>query len=273
MSASNAVPPNLLVVEDDPCAAILMIETLSAIGVRPEHVSTCREAYRALHRREYACVVIDLGLPDGSGREIQQAIQRGTDPPPIVFVTADDRVENAIAVLQAGALEYVIKRPEYLEQLQSAVLKIVDRREEIRSRAEVRAEPRPRDSSRDLIIGESRAMREVRARIKRCSDCDVPVLITGETGTGKELVARAIHDTGPRSDEPFVAINCAAITGSLFESELFGSIRGAFTGAVRDRRGLFGAAGNGMASCTTNAVTASSIGRPKRSCPLRTPMA
>ncbi|MBW2291629.1 MAG: sigma-54-dependent Fis family transcriptional regulator [Deltaproteobacteria bacterium] len=245
MSASNALSPNLLVIEDDPSAAFLMTEALTAIGVRPVHVSTCREAYRALHLREFACVVIDLGLPDGSGHDIQQTILRGVNPPPVVFVTADEQAESAIQVLQAGASEYVIKRPEYLERLRSAVLKIVDRPEEVRSLERIDRESRTREPANKSLVGSCRQMREVRARIERCRDRDVPVLITGETGTGKELVARAIHDTGSRAGEPFVAVNCAAITGSLFESELFGSIRGAFTGATRDRAGLFGAAGRG----------------------------
>lgn len=222
-----------------------MTETLTAIGVRPEHVSTCREAYRALQRKEFACVVIDLGLPDGSGHDIQRTIQRGSNPPPIVFVTADDRAESAIQVLQAGASEYLIKRPEYLEQLRKAVLKIVDFGREVGSRPRSEDENRTREPAENPLVGRSRQMREVRTRIQRCSGRDVSVLITGETGTGKELVARAIHDTGARAGEPFIAINCAAISGSLFESELFGSIRGAFTGAIRDRGGLFAAAGRG----------------------------
>lgn len=222
-----------------------MTETLAAIGVRPEHVSTCREAYRALHRKEFACVVIDLGLPDGSGHDIQRAIQRGSNPPPVVFVTADDRAESAIQVLQAGASEYLIKRPEYLEQLRKAVLKIVDFGGEVGSLPNSEDETRTREPAENPLVGRSRQMREVRTRIQRCGGRDVSVLITGETGTGKELVARAIHDTGARAGEPFIAVNCAAITGSLFESELFGSIRGAFTGAIRDRGGLFAAAGRG----------------------------
>ncbi len=250
MSPRNPVSPNLLVpdllvIEDDPSAAFLMTETLTAIGLRPVHVSTCREAYLALDHREFACVVIDLGLPDGSGHDIHRTIQRGANPPPVVFVTADDQVESAIQVLQAGASEYVIKRPEYLERLRSAVLKIVDRRGGVQSLARAGRKPGRREPAENPLIGNCRQMREVRARIERCRDRDLPVLITGETGTGKELVARAIHDTGPRAREPFVAVNCAAITGSLFESELFGSIRGAFTGATRDRQGLFGAAGRG----------------------------
>ena len=245
VTASDAVSPSLLIVEDDPTTATLITQALSAIGIRPEIASNCRDAYRALHRREYACVVIDLGLPDGSGHDIQKTISRKGNPPPVVFVSADDQAESAIQVLQAGAAEYVVKRPEYLDLLRDTVINLVNLNVDDRTFAKSPGEQRSGGSASCTLIGNSRQMREVRSRIDRCANGDVTVLITGETGTGKELVARAIHRAGPGADAPFVAVNCAAITGSLFESELFGSIRGAFTGAVRDRRGLFAAAGRG----------------------------
>lgn len=253
MNASpNTISQHFLVVEDDPATALLIGQTLEALGVLPEHVSTCHDAYRALHRQEFACVVVDMNLPDGTGREIQQTIQLRDKPPPVVFVTADDKADSAIQVLRAGAVEYVIKRPEYLEHLRDAIVASMNLRGALGSAldteedcASLQSDSRARTRRGVELIGNSPAMREVGARIERCANRDVAVLITGETGTGKELVARAIHDTGPRADQPFVAINCAAIAGSLFESELFGSARGAFTGAVRDRGGLFASAQQG----------------------------
>ncbi|MCP5041746.1 MAG: sigma-54-dependent Fis family transcriptional regulator [bacterium] len=248
MAAPTAVLPHLLVVEDDPAAAVLMTEMLAAIGIRPEHVSTCRDAYRALHRQDFACVVIDLSLPDGSGHDIQQTLQRRRNPPPVVFVTADDMAESAIRVMQAGALQYVVKRPEYLVRLRDAVRSAVDSVTGIEARDELatKAAQAPETQGEiSTLVGSSPAMLDVRTRIQRCAGRGTTVLVTGETGTGKELVARAIHAAGPAADEPFVAVNCAAIAGTLFESELFGSVRGAFTGATRDRGGLFAAAGRG----------------------------
>ena len=251
MSASNAVSPSLLIVEDDPSAAILITHALAAIGVQPEIVSTCRDAYRALRRREFACVVIDLGLPDGSGHEIHETIARNGNPPPVIFVSANDQAESAVRVLQAGAVAYVVKRPEYLKQLRNAVVKLVSTGTDEQGLARPRVEPGDEEAAQYALLGGSRQIREVRSRIRRCAKSDATVLITGETGTGKELVARAIHAAGSSTaagssaDAPFIAVNCAAITGSLFESELFGSTRGAFTGATCDREGLFAAAGRG----------------------------
>ncbi len=107
------------------------------------------------------------------------------------------------------------------------------------------ADSNPVDGLRETLVGESRAMEDVRARVERCARFDLPVLVTGETGTGKELIARGLHSRGARASDPFVAVNCAAIAGTLFESELFGAQRGAYTGAHRDRSGLLAAAGRG----------------------------
>jgi DNA-binding NtrC family response regulator len=245
VSASNAVSPSLLIVEDDPSAAVLITHALATIGVRPEIVSTCRDAYRALRRREFACVVIDLGLPDGSGHDIQETIARKENPPPVIFVSADDQAETAVQVLRAGAAEYVVKRPDYLKQLRNAVSKLLNDRSDEPVLVKPQAEPGNGGTAEYPLLGNSRQMREVRYRIERCAKGDATVLIAGETGTGKELVARAVHAAGSSANAPFIAVNCAAIAGSLFESELFGSIRGAFTGANCDRAGLFAAAGRG----------------------------
>lgn len=245
MSTSNVTSPSLLIVEDDPSTAIMITHVLAAIGTRPEIVTTCRDAYRALHRRKFACVVIDLGLPDGSGREIQQRMARNGCSPPVVFVSADDQAESAVQVLQAGAAEYVVKRPEYLEHLRDTVIRLVKLGSGENPASGSPDERERCEADRDSLLGNSRLMRELRSRIARCGGLDGCVLISGETGTGKELVARAIHRAGSGAREPFIAVNCAAISGNLFESELFGSIRGAFTGATRDRGGLFAAAGRG----------------------------
>lgn len=249
-TGSNALSLDLLVVEDDPTAADLITESLSRLGARPEHVATCRDAYHTLDRRKFSCLVVDLKLPDGTGYDIRDSLLRRGNPPPVVFITADDHAERAIASLNAGVTQVVIKRPAYLEHLNDAVASAVEQLSEsqgksVSANASIETSPTPTESPVDPLIGSSRQMQDVRARIRRCANTNLPVVITGETGTGKELVARAIHDASPRAALPFVAVNCAAISGSLFESELFGSTRGAFTGAVRDRAGLFEVAGQG----------------------------
>ena len=254
MSAgSNALSLDLLVVEDDPIAADLIIDSLSRLGARHKHVATCRDAYHTLGRREFSCLVVDLKLPDGTGYDIRDSLLRQGNPPPVVFITADDHAERAIASLNAGVTQVVIKRPAYLEHLNDAVASAVGRLSESEENSGTANAPieflaTPTESQTPPVaplIGSSWQMQDVRERILRCANTNVSVVITGETGTGKELVARAIHDASPRAGLPFVAVNCAAISGSLFESELFGSTRGAFTGAVRDRAGLFEAAGQG----------------------------
>lgn len=231
--------PQLLLVEDDPTHAFLIQERLLDCAERVEHAATRAEAVRALSREAFDLVVLDLGLPDGSGLDLQRWMRDRGVAPPIVFVTADDRVEQAVEAVRAGAADYVVKRPNYLERLVRAVQGALGHP----GRAQL-AERRTPTSGSD-ILGASPAIMEVRRRIEDYGPLDVPVLITGETGTGKELVARALHRAGPRSNSPFVAVNCAAISPMLFESELFGSSRGAYTGASRDRRGLVATAHGG----------------------------
>lgn len=245
MLASRVTSSRLLIVEDDPSTAVLITQALAALGIRPQIVSNCRDAERALFRGQFACVVIDLGLPDGNGLEVHQSLAGRRDPPPIVFVSADDQAASASRVLGAGAVAYVVKRPAYLDLLRDTVIKLVRYGGRGGGSDETPTEPSGIEPGEQPLIGNSPPMRELRNKIDRCAGGHLAVLVTGETGTGKELVARAIHRAGPSPDAPFVAVNCAAIAGSLFESELFGSVRGAFTGAVRDRGGLFGAADNG----------------------------
>lgn len=243
MAATPLILPKLLVVEDDPATAMLIAKMLSAVGIEPQHASSCREAYRALMGEDFSCLVIDLGLPDGSGREIQQTLAKRGDVPPVVFMSSEVNGKHAVEIQQRNDSRFVPKRAAFLELLREAVLSVVERKSDGEMTSAVAdSAARPIE---DVLVGSSPPMLELRNKIERCAISERTVLVSGETGTGKELVARAIHDAGPRAREPFVAINCAAIAGTLFESELFGSVRGAFTGAVRDHAGLIGAAGHG----------------------------
>jgi DNA-binding NtrC family response regulator len=223
-------PCRVLVVEDDTAHALLIEAALEDLVDDVATARSCADAMAALGRSRFDLVLIDAGLPDGSGFELQRRIASQAHAPPIVFVTSDDLAEHAVQALRAGAADYVVKRPSYLDRLRESVL------EQLR---------RPGRSGAQELIGESPAMQAVRRSIARYGPSPAAVLILGETGTGKELVARALHAASPRAEAPFVAVNCAAVATTLFEAELFGSLRGSYTGAQQDREGLVQAASGG----------------------------
>lgn len=241
MSSSSLASARVLLVEDDTAHALLMRETLETLGGRIEHARTQAAALAALERRAFDVVVLDAGLPDGSGFEIQARICSREEPPPIVFVTSDDLAEHAVDALRAGAAHYVIKRPSYLDQMREAVCDVLS---QLPQRAG-REGNTPRPKVKFELVGNSPAITAVCRLVMQYGASDAPVLITGETGTGKELVARGLHQASRRALAPFVAVNCAAIATPLFESEIFGSVKGAYTGSVGTREGLIGTARGG----------------------------
>lgn len=230
----------ILLVEDDDAHALLMRETLSSLSCDVEHVPTRASALRALSERAYDLVVLDLGLPDGDGRDIQRWLTGRDSAPPIVFVTSDDQAETAVEAIRAGASHYVVKRPHYLARMADAVSEALSGTRQVGQLPERARQPDERE-----LVGSSPSMARLRRRIREYGPSDSAVLVSGETGTGKELVARGLHRASRRAAGPFVAVNCAAISSDLFDSEVFGSLRGAFTGSVRDREGLVGAARGG----------------------------
>ena len=238
---SSVASARVLLVEDDTAHALLMRETLEGLGGRIEHARTQSAALAALERRRFDIVVLDAGLPDGSGFEIQERIRSRKDAPPIVFVTSDDLAEHAIGAVRAGAAHYVIKRPSYLDQMREAVCDVLSQR----TMEEERGIDEAKTYVETALIGDSPAIGGVRRLVVHYGSSDAPVLITGETGTGKEVVARGLHQASRRAQARFVAVNCAAIAAPLFESEMFGSAKGAFTGSLASREGLVGAAQGG----------------------------
>lgn len=232
----------ILLVEDDPTHALLMRERLRTLGGDIEVAGTRAAALEALGRHRFDVLVLDVELPDGSGFDVHAAVRDRRDAPAVVFVTSDDLAEHAVAAIRGGAYDYVVKRPKYLESMAAAVSRAIPAP---RQRPPSRAIADSASSPSRILLGESSQIVAVRRSIDQYGPTSAPVLISGETGTGKELVARALHDASTVADGPFVATNCAAISPMLFESELFGSTRGAYTGAVRDRAGLVGAAAAG----------------------------
>lgn len=223
----------VLVVDDEPDIRELLELTLLKMGLGVDSVGSVAEAKERLRGERYDLCLTDMRLSDGEGLELVRHIgSLGVDLP-VAVITAYGSAENAVAALKAGAFDYVSK-PVGLEQLRTLVrsaLSLPDRAEAV-----------PKDQR---LLGEGAALTQVRGLIGKLARTQAPVYIYGESGSGKELAARLIHENGARRDKPFVPVNCGAIPETLMESELFGYRKGAFTGANEDRDGFFQASHGG----------------------------
>ena len=240
-------PPQVLVVEDDEAFRRLVAEILHSEGFVVEQAGSGDEAIRLMRERgagqPYDVVVSDVRLGDGAdGMEVLTAFQGYQPQVPVILMTAFGEVESAMKAIQQGAYDYISKQPFDSRELLQTVGRALERQrlvEEDRDRP-----PEDQGRIRD-IVGKSLSMLDVYKLVARVARSMSTVLVSGESGTGKELVARAIHSHSARASGPFVAVNCTALTESLLESELFGHQKGAFTGAVSSKRGLFEEAGGG----------------------------
>ncbi len=227
----------ILVVDNDADMVALLRRHLEMEGWAVTAVTGGEDAQTALGREEYAVVLTDLVMEPVDGLAVLREAQRVQPRARVVLMTAFGSLESAIDAMRQGAYDYLTK-PFKLPELSVVVKRAVEdqrlREENRRLRAEVE-----RRYSFDNILGRSKAMQGVFEQIRAVADTDAPVLLLGDSGSGKELVSRAIHWHSGRRDGAFVAVNCAAIPETLLESELFGHERGAFTGADRKRRGLF----------------------------------
>jgi len=230
--------PVALVVDDEPDIRTLLEITLGRMQVACVSCADLAEARAKLAERRFDVCLTDMRLPDGDGIDLVRLIGERYPDLPVAVITAHGSMESAIAALKAGAFDFVSKPVDLgiLRRLVDTALKLPPRT------------PLPSAPARDdlpRLFGDSPAMAQVRALIAKLSRSQAPVLITGESGTGKELAARLIHALGPRADRPFVPVNCGAIPHDLIESEVFGHVKGSFTGAHADRAGLFQAAQGG----------------------------
>jgi DNA-binding NtrC family response regulator len=226
----------VLLVEDDDAHAELIRRTLERRSrVQVLRAPNAHRALALLDERPVQAVVLDYSLPDRDGLDVLRDIRSRDDRIPVIFLTAADSVDVCVSALRAGAADYIVKRKDFLEALAVRLAEVCP----------VTPTERPAAGFGAALVGESEAIVRLRTAIVRAAASAANVLIEGETGTGKELVAQAIHAGSTRAKGPFVAVNCAEIAESLFESELFGHVRGAFTGAVADRRGLLEHAAGG----------------------------
>src|SRR5437660_8536154 len=228
----------LLLIDDNPALIPGQVrQAFPAPAHRVEVAGTGAEGLKRVGARPPDVVLLDLGLPDQSGLEVYQQIRQIDARIPVIFVTMAKGADAAIEAMKQGAYDYLFK-PLDPHQLRRVVGEAVEVARRMREPALV-AETAPDADVDGAIVGTCPAMREVYKAIGRVAAQDVPVLITGESCTGKELIARAIYQHGPRAKAPFLALNCAAIPENLLESEVFGHEKGAFTGADRRRIGRF----------------------------------
>jgi two-component system response regulator PilR (NtrC family) len=229
--------PNVLIVDDEPDLCELLSITLGRMQIDSRSVHDIARAREALKVERFDLCLTDMQLPDGNGLSLVEWMQVQKPDVPVAVITAHGNVETAVRALKLGAFDFVSKPLDLadLRKLVAQAIKLAGR--DIGAETAVLTAPR--------LLGQSVVMDELRELIGRVARSQAPVHISGESGTGKELVARLIHESGPRHDGPFVAVNCGAIPTELMESELFGHKRGAFTGAVADKKGLVQAAEGG----------------------------
>jgi len=226
----------ILIVDDDSALRESLGEALADLGHVAVPAADGAAALAALARHPVDAVILDLRMPGMDGLEVLQRIRARPDSPPVAVLTAVPTSANTIEAMRLGAVDHLVK-PVGRKDLAELIARMLP---PASGKAEIL-----RESEETGLIAVSAAMREVLKTIGLLADSDATVLITGETGTGKEVAARAIHQFGRRSKKRFIAINCAAIPSELLESELFGHVRGAFTGAVASREGAFREAHHG----------------------------
>jgi two-component system response regulator HydG len=227
----------ILLIDDDPDTCALLEAALRRLGYQADTVGSAQAASEALAANAYAVVMTDLGLPGKSGLELCEEVIRSAPNVPVIVITGDTTTETAIEAIRRGAFDYLTK-PIDAQLLGLSVARALHRAR-LHQEVERLKERTAGGKRRPGLLGDSAAMRSVRELIARVAASEASVLIRGETGTGKELVARAIHAQSARKDGSFIAINCAAVPANLLESELFGHAKGAFTDAKSARDGLF----------------------------------
>ncbi len=235
--------PKILVVDDQRNMRTTLSMMLRGAGYDVEESGDGTEACDRVLAETFDLVLTDLKMGARDGIDVLRHVKHESPLTEVIVMTAYGTIESAVEAMRIGAYDY-IQKPFTEEELLVKVQKAVEKRQLAGEMVAMAAEFRERYRF-DNIIGRSAAVRDVLGRIVRIAPTDTTVLITGESGTGKELVARAIHANSMRADKPFVPVNCAAITETLLESELFGHVRGAFTGAVGARKGLFEEANGG----------------------------
>jgi two-component system response regulator HydG len=235
--ASAGPPIQVLVVDNDPGHAEAMADSLRSVGFACTIATGGRDAISLMESTTFEIVVSDLKMPDVGGLEVLAKCKELQPDAELILVTGHGTIESAVEAMQRGAFNYLLK-PLDLKQLRAVVENAARSQYLRRANAELHRRLDERFGF-EGVVGNSPQMQDVITKLQRIAPTDATVLIQGDTGTGKELVAKAIHQNSPRKKRPFVALNCAALSEHILESELFGHIRGAFTDASADRQGKF----------------------------------
>jgi len=234
---------DVLIVDDEQSIREFLEILLRRLGHRPRLATEAHDAIAKLSGSPVDLVLTDLRLPKGSGMDVLRWVTEHHPETQVIMMTAFATTENAVDAMKLGAYDYVIK-PFKVDELSVVIERALERKKLKQENTVLKSTLEAR-TGQNRLVGQSSAMRIVFDLIGKVAPTRTTVLLTGESGTGKELVARAIHARSPRASEPFVPINCGAIPEALIESELFGHVKGAFTGAHSDKPGLFEAAGKG----------------------------
>ena len=234
----------VLVVEDDPGLSEILCEELQSCGHVAVPAGRVRQAIDQLKASDFDVAMVDLMLPDGSGIDVLREIAQEELKTECIVLTGYADVATAIEAMKLGAYDYLTK-PARFEEIELMVAKAAEKSRLRRENTALKARLERQDPGEAGIVTEDPAMKELLATLARVAPSELPILVTGETGTGKELVARAVHKLSPRAGFPFVAVNCGAIPENLVESELFGYEKGAFTGAAGRKAGVFELADRG----------------------------
>lgn len=228
--------PLTLIIDDEPDIRELLEITLNRMNIQTVSADSIAAAETLLKTQHFDLCLTDMKLPDGNGLDMMEYILKGENPMPVVVITAHGSMDTAVKAMKNGAFDFLSKPVDLtvLRQLVKNALKISEQSLAKKDRR-----------TRHILLGNSQVMRGIRTKIEKVARSQAPVYITGESGSGKELVARLIHQQGPREEAPFIAVNCGAIPHELLESEFFGHKKGSFTGATTDKIGLFQAADGG----------------------------
>ncbi len=229
----------ILIVDDDPVTVNILTKFVNSMGFEPISAFSASQGYETAKKEHPDLILLDLNLPDQTGVDIIPALKLINEATPIIMVSGSKETNDVVSAMQAGASDYVHK-PIDTALLAEKIIKLI----EMKKLTSIKKNIIER-SSDEFLLGQSPKMKRVIVEISKIANSDAPVLILGESGTGKSLAANLIHKNSSRRDKPFVSINCAAIPSNLLESELFGHVKGAFTGAVSDKKGKFEAADKG----------------------------
>jgi two-component system NtrC family response regulator len=228
----------VLIIDDDTQVCRFLSKIFTGMGYSVSHELTLTQGISHIFSGRVDILFLDVNLPDGNGLEAINTIRHHPSPPEIIVITADDNVDGAEIAMKSKAWDYIAKTGSS-KNFRFALERAVEYRRQKKARLS------RNDICREGIVGESRGILKCLEKVAVAAHSDIPVLVTGETGTGKELFSRAIHACSPRCSEPFVVVDCAALPEHLVESTIFGHTRGAFTGADRDRTGLMKIADQG----------------------------